>query len=146
MTSTIASYAGYQIMAATVSSVEEAISNFRHARPSTASTVPAVDPNEFWRRLALRAIDGGYFKSADDFVRFVEACTRFLSFEQAMQKRAYAHGIRNLADALARQWSCGSAANGAPTSDEIAGLLQSEWVTSGEFKLLRSEAGGHRTA
>ena len=133
-------------MAATVSRLEETVSNNRHARASTASTVPAVDPNEFWRRLALRAIDGGYFKGVDDFVRFIEACIRFLSFEQAMQKRAYAHGIRNLADALARQWAGGSAPNGAPTADEIAGLLQSDWITSGEFKLLQSEAGGHRTA
>jgi len=125
-------------MTSTISRFEEVISRFRHPRPTTTAAAQAVDPNEFWRRLALRAIDSGYFKSAEDFVGFVEACMRQLSFDQIMQDRGYAHGIRNLAEAIARRWACGTAPKDAPTADEIAGLLQSEWVTSGQFKMLRT--------
>jgi hypothetical protein len=116
----------------------QTVSRFRHTRTAKARMAPAVDPNESWRRLALKAIDGGYFRSADEFVRFVESCKRYLSFGQVMQDRGYAHGIRNLAEAIARQWACGSALKSAPTADEIAGLLQSEWVKSDQFRLLRS--------
>jgi hypothetical protein len=133
-------------MTPTAAHFEEMISRFRPARRTNAATAAGVDPNEFWRKLALRAIDGGYFKSADEFVRFVEACMRHLSFEQVMQDRGYAHGIRDLAEAIARRWACGSAPLGAPTSDEIAGLLQSEWVSSGQFRLLRASAAGARDA
>lgn len=125
-------------MTPTVSRFEEVMSRFRPARPTNTRMTPAVDPNEFWRRLALRAIDGGYFKSADEFVRFVDSCKRYLSFEQVMQDRGYAHGIRSLAEAIARQWACGPAARNAPSADEMAGLLQSEWVASDQFRLLRS--------
>ena len=133
-------------MSSTDSRLEEIISQFRHPRPTSTPMPPAADPNEFWRRLALKSIDNGYFKSADEFVRFVEACTRFLGFEQVIDDRGYAHRVRNLAEAIARQWSCGTALNSAPSADEIAGLLQSEWVTSGRFKLLRSAGAGQGSA
>lgn len=123
-------------MTTTVSRFEEVVSRFRPARPANAAAPIAVDPNEFWRLLALKSIEGGYFKSADDFVQFVEACLRHLSFEQVVQDRGYALGIRNLAEAIARRWTRGRAPRSAPTADEIAGLLQCEWVTSGQFKLL----------
>jgi hypothetical protein len=131
-----------QIMTPTVSRFEELISRFRHTQSTNTARAGAVDPNEFWKRLALKAIDGGYFKSADEFVLFVEACMRYLSFEQVMRDRGYVHGIRNLAEAIARKWACGSAPENPLTSDEIAGLLQSEWVTSGQFSLLRSPGAG----
>jgi hypothetical protein len=129
-------------MTQTISRFEEFVSRIRHARSGTSPRAGAADPSEFWKQLVLRAINGGYFKSADEFVLFVEACIRYLSFEQVMQDRGYAHGIRNLAEALARKWACGSAPENAPTADEIAGLLQSEWVTSGQFRLLRSASAG----
>ncbi len=37
--------------------------------------------------------------------------SRRLSFEQVMSNRAYAIGVRNLADAMARRGACGSSAN-----------------------------------
>jgi hypothetical protein len=125
-------------MTPTVSRFEGLISRFRHTRTTNNSMVRSVDPGQYWKQLALKAIDGGYFKNADEFVKFVEACTRYLSFEQVMQDREYVHGIRSLADAIARKWACGSAPENAPSSDEITGLLQSEWVTSGEYATLRS--------
>ena len=114
----------------------------RHVRSTNTAMARSVDPNEFWKRLALRAIDGGYFKSADEFVLFVEACTRYLSFEQVMQDRGYVGSLRSLADAIARKWAQGTAPEMAPTADEVAGLLQSEWITSGQYKLLRSPSAG----
>jgi hypothetical protein len=129
-------------MTQTISRFEELVSRFRHARSGNSPRAGAVDPSEFWKRLVLKAIDGGYFKSTDEFVLFIDACIRYLSFEQVMQDRGYVHGIRNLAEALARNWACGPAPENAPTADEIAGLLQSEWVTSGHFKLLRFASAG----
>lgn len=123
-------------MTPTVSRFEEVVSRFRPARYAGSAVPGAVDPNEFWRLLALKSIEGGYFKSADDFVQFVEACLRHLSFEQVVQDRGYALGIRNLAEAIARRWARESAPRSAPTADEIAGLLQCEWVTSGQFRFL----------
>jgi len=125
-------------MTPTVSRFEELMSRFRQTRLTKTRLAPAVDPNDFWRRLALKAIDGGYFNSADEFIRFVDSCKRYLSFEQVMQDCGYAHGIRSLAEAIARQWACGSTPKNAPSADEIAGLLQSEWVASDQFRLLRS--------
>ena len=132
-------------MMTTVSHLEEFISRFRHAPTAHRSMTRIGDPAEFWKRFAQRAIHGGYFKSADEFVRFVEACTRYLGFEPVMQDRGSVHGIRSLSEAIARQWARGTAPENAPTSDEIAGLLQSVWVTSGEFRSLRSADAG-RTA
>jgi len=83
-------------------------------------------------------MDGGYFQSAEEFVVFVEACLRYLSIEQFAQDRAYALVVRDLAETLARHWTCGTAPENAPAALEIAGLLQSEWVTSGQFRSLTS--------
>jgi len=132
-------------MTPTVSRFEEVVSRFRPARHTNAAAPSAVDPHEFWKLLAQKAIEGGYFKSAGDFVQFVEACLRHLSFEQVVQDRGYALGIRNLAEAIARRWASGNASRSAPSADEIAGLLQCEWVTSGQFRLLGS-AGDRRDA
>jgi len=125
-----------------VSRFEEVMTRFRHILPTQTVTVPARDPHEPWERLALKAIKGGYFKIADDFVLFVEACLRTLAFEQIMHDSAHAIGVRSLADAIARRWACGSSPKYAPTTDEIAGLLQSEWVVSGQFRSLRATGDG----
>jgi hypothetical protein len=129
-------------MTQTVSRLEGMIPRLRRSQCENAATPRSVDPNEFWKRLALKAIGDGSFKSADDFVSFIEACTRYLSFDQVMRDRPYGIGIRSLAEAIARQWACGNAPKNALTADEIAGLLQSEWVTSGEFRLLGSGSDG----
>ena len=117
---------------------DKVVSWFRDTQPTKVVTLKEVDPNEFWKRFVWKAIGGGYFKSANEFVLFVEACMRYLSFEQVVQNRAYALVVRDLADTLARKWACVTAPIDAPTADEIAGLLLSEWVTSGEFTSLRS--------
>ena len=125
-------------MTHTVSRLEDVITRVRHILPKQTDTPPACDQHQHWERFALKAISGGYFKSADEFVLFIEACLRTLSFEQIMHDRAHAIGVRSLADAIARRWACGNAPIDAPTTDEIAGLLQSEWVVSGRFRALRS--------
>jgi len=125
-----------------VSRFEEVMTRFRHILPTHAVTVPARNPHEPWERLALKAIKRGYFKSAHEFVLFVEACLRTLAFEQIMHDRAHAIGVRSLADAIARRWACGSSPKYAPTTDEIAGLLQSDWVVSGQFRSLQAAANG----
>jgi hypothetical protein len=131
-----------QIMMTTVSHLEEFISRLCHTPAAHSALARTGDPAEFWKRFAQKAIRGGYFKSADEFVRFVEACTRYLGSEQVVQDRGSVLGIRSLSEAIARQWARGPASENAPTSDEIAGLLQSAWVTSGEFRSLRSADAG----
>ena len=125
-------------MTSTGSRFDQVVSRYRDSRLTNAATAQAADADEFWKRFVLKAIDGGYFKSADEFVLFVEACLRYISFEQVVQDCAPALVIRDLAEVLAHKWACGTAPRNAPTAHEIAGLLQSEWIASGEFKLLRS--------
>jgi hypothetical protein len=125
-------------MTHTISRLEEVITRFRHILPTHSAPALPRDRHEPWERLALNAIDGGYFKSANEFVMFVEACLRTLAFEQIMHDRAHAIGVRNLADAIARRWACGSSPGNAPTTEDIAGLLQSDWVVSGQFRSFRS--------
>lgn len=114
--------------------LEDATTRFRHILPTPTNTALAHDQHQPWERLARKAIDGGCFKGADEFVLFIEACLRTLAFEQIMHDRAHAIGVRNLADAIARRWACGTSPNSAPSTDEIAGLLQSDWVVSGRFR------------
>lgn len=125
-------------MTHTISRLEDVITRFRHILPAHAEAAPACDPHEPWEQLARNAIAGGCFKSADEFVQFIEACLRTLAFEQIMHDRTRAIGVRNLADAIARRWACGNSAKKIPTTDEIAGLLQSDWVVSGQFRSLGS--------
>lgn len=126
-------------MTQTVSHFEEAITQLRHMLPTKTARAQAVDRHEPWERIATKAIGDGHFESADEFVRFVDACLRHLAFEQVMSDRAYAIGVRNLADAIARRWASRNSTKSTPTANEIAGLLQSDWVTLGHFRSLRSE-------
>jgi len=126
------------IVTQTVSRFEEVLARLRHGRPANTATARAIDRCNPWERFAMKVIDGGYFKSADEFVLFVDACLRHLSFEQITHDRAYAFGVRNLADAIAHRWACGGSRENAPTAGEIAGLLESEWMVSGRFRSLRS--------
>ncbi len=125
-------------MTPTDSRFEKVRSPLRRTRPATVAKASSADSNESWKRLALKSMDGSYFQSGEEFVLFVEACLRYVSIEQSVQNRAYALVVRDLAETLARHWTCGTAPENAPTAEEIAGLLQSEWVTSGQFRSLRS--------
>jgi hypothetical protein len=126
-------------MMQTVSHFENAVTQLRHVLPTNTATAQAIDRHAPWKRIAIKVIDDGYIESADEFVRFVDACLRHLAFEQVMSDRPYAIGVRNLADAIARLWASGNLAKSTPTTNEIAGLLQSEWVSLGHFRSLRSE-------
>ncbi len=55
---------------------EEVITQLRHMLPTDTATAQAIDRHEPWERIAMTAIDDGYIESADEFVRFVEACLR----------------------------------------------------------------------
>jgi len=48
----------------------------RHMLPANTATAQAIDRQEPWEQIAMKAIDDGYIESADQFVRFVEACLR----------------------------------------------------------------------
>lgn len=63
-------------MTQTVSHFEEVITQLRHMLPTNTATAQAIDQHEPWERIAMKAIDDGYVESADEFVRFVEACLR----------------------------------------------------------------------
>ncbi len=55
---------------------EEVVMQLRQMLPNNTATAQAIDQREPWERIAMRAIDDGYVESADEFVRFVEACVR----------------------------------------------------------------------
>ena len=74
-----------------VSRFEEVIARFCRILPTQTAAALAGESHEPWKRLAPKAIKGGYFKSADEFAVFVEDCLRSLAFEQIMRDRA--HGI-----------------------------------------------------
>ena len=63
-------------MAQIVSHFEEVITQLRHMLPKNTATAQAIDQHEPWERIAIKAVDDGYIESADEFVRFVEACLR----------------------------------------------------------------------
>ena len=57
-----------------VSNYDEFITQLRQMLPTDTATARAIDRNEPWERIAMKAIDDGYVECADEFVRFVEAC------------------------------------------------------------------------
>ena len=63
-------------MPQTDSCFEEVVMQLRQMLPKHTATAQAIDQHEPWERIAMRAIDDGYVESADEFVRFVEACVR----------------------------------------------------------------------
>ena len=63
-------------MMQTVSHFKEVVTQLRHMLPTNSATAQAIDQHEPWERIAIKAIDDGYIESADEFVRFVEACLR----------------------------------------------------------------------
>jgi hypothetical protein len=127
-----------KIMTQTVSPFEGVFTLLRHMLLTNPATAQSIDRHAPWRRIAMKAIHDGHIESADEFVRFVDACLGHLAFEPATCERAYTTEVRNLADAIARKWACGNSIKCTPTTYEIAGLLQSEWVTLGHFRSRRS--------
>ena len=63
-------------MTQTVPHLEEVITQLRHMLPTDMATARAIDRREPWEQIATKAIADGYIESADEFVRFVEACVR----------------------------------------------------------------------
>jgi hypothetical protein len=59
-----------------VSHFQEVIMGLRHMLPTNTATAQAIDQHEPWERIAIKAVDDGYIESADEFVRFAEACLR----------------------------------------------------------------------
>lgn len=125
-------------MIQTVSRLEGVFTQLRHPRPAHAASARTIDRNAPWKRMAMNAIADGHIESAAEFVRFVDACLRHLALEPVRYERADTVEVRSLADAIARQWARGNSNIRTPSTDEIVGLLQSEWVTSGNFRSLRS--------
>jgi hypothetical protein len=64
------------MMTQKISHIEEVITQLRHMLPTGTATARAIDEHEPWEQIAMKAIDDGYIESADEFVRFVEACVR----------------------------------------------------------------------
>jgi len=58
------------------SRLEEIIMEFRRILPAKSATAQAIDQHEPWEQIALKAIDEGYIKFADEFNAFVETCLR----------------------------------------------------------------------
>ena len=63
-------------MTQAASHFEEVIVRLRHMLPTNTATAQANDQHEPWEQIAMKAIEDGYIESADEFVRFVEACVR----------------------------------------------------------------------
>jgi hypothetical protein len=63
-------------MAQTVSHFEELIEQLRPMLPGNTALAQAIDRQEPWRQIAVKAIDDGYMEIADEFVRVFEACVR----------------------------------------------------------------------
>ena len=63
-------------MTQTVPDFEEVITQFRQMLPKKTATAQAIDEDEPWDRIAMKAVEDGYIEIADEFVRFVEVCVR----------------------------------------------------------------------
>ena len=56
--------------------LKDFIAQLRHMLPENTTMAQAIDQHEPWEQIAMKAIEDGYIESADEFVRFVEACVR----------------------------------------------------------------------
>ena len=56
--------------------LDELIAEFREILPDQCSTAQAIDQNEPWESIALKAVEDGYVESANQFTALVEACLR----------------------------------------------------------------------
>jgi len=58
------------------STLEDLIAEFRRMLPSQSETAQAIDRQEPFEQIALRAIEDGYVEFSHEFTDFIEACLR----------------------------------------------------------------------
>jgi len=58
------------------SGLEDLIVEFRRMLPATSDTAQAIDRQEPFETIALKAIDDGYIEFSHQFTQFIEACLR----------------------------------------------------------------------
>jgi hypothetical protein len=56
--------------------LEGLISEFRRMLPAQCDTAQAIDRQEPFERIALKAIDDGYIEFSHQFTQFIETCLR----------------------------------------------------------------------
>jgi hypothetical protein len=63
-------------MGESASRLEDLITEFRRMLPAQSETAQAIDRQEPFERIALRAIEDGYVEFSHEFTEFIEACLR----------------------------------------------------------------------
>ena len=63
-------------MGDSASRLEDLITEFRRILPAHSETAQAIDRQEPFERIALRAIEDGYVEFSHEFTDFIEACLR----------------------------------------------------------------------
>jgi len=58
------------------SGLEEMIAELRRMLPAQSDTAQAIDRQEPFETIALKAIDDGYIEFSHQFTQFIEACLR----------------------------------------------------------------------
>jgi hypothetical protein len=56
--------------------LEELIAEFREMLPEECATAQAIDRNEPFEQIALKAIEDGYIDFSQQFTQFMETCLR----------------------------------------------------------------------
>ena len=56
--------------------LEQVIHAFREMLPAESATAQAIDRQEPWERIALKAVDDGYIEFANELGTFIEVCVR----------------------------------------------------------------------
>jgi hypothetical protein len=56
--------------------LQDLIAEFREMLPDQCATAQAIDQNEPWELIALKAVEDGYIELAAEFSGFMEVCLR----------------------------------------------------------------------
>ncbi|HEY6720960.1 MAG TPA: hypothetical protein VI363_04915 [Burkholderiales bacterium] len=56
--------------------LQDFIAEFREMLPDQCGTAQAIDQNEPWELIALKAVEDGYIELAGEFSGFMEVCLR----------------------------------------------------------------------
>jgi hypothetical protein len=56
--------------------LEELLAEFRRMLPAQCETAQAIDRQEPFERIALKAIEDGYIEFSQQFTQFMETCLR----------------------------------------------------------------------
>jgi hypothetical protein len=59
-----------------ISSPVELIAEFRQMLPSNSKTARAIDEQESFESIAMKAVDDGYIEFSHELVGFMEVCLR----------------------------------------------------------------------